>query len=142
MTSISSSSSNNLKIVQDSIIFSRSYHLHMSNHFASHFDQMATLEDQLKTLHRWNLIYLCILFVVYIYRYDKDNTHPVTALIQLLFTKSPDGTENDKCLFHHLSYETKKHIHELLLNHIKQLRKFNNHEIELIQLIYQDRPTN
>ncbi|EGG22968.1 hypothetical protein DFA_05098 [Cavenderia fasciculata] len=67
--------------------------------------------------------------------YDKDNTHPSTALIQLLLIKSPNGTDNDKCLFHHLSYETKKHMHQLVLNHIKQLKKFVNYEMGLIQLM-------
>ncbi|EGG23020.1 hypothetical protein DFA_05150 [Cavenderia fasciculata] len=74
--------------------------------------------------------------------YDKDNIHPSTALIQLLFTKSPDGTDNDKCLFHHLSYETKKHMHEIILEHIKQLKEFVHHEMELIQLIISNQYNN
>ncbi|EGG22973.1 hypothetical protein DFA_05103 [Cavenderia fasciculata] len=104
------------------MVFSRSYHPHLPDLFASDFDQMAILEYQLKRLHRWNI-------------YDKDNIHHVTGLIQLLLIKSPNGTDNDKCLFPQLSYETKKHMHELLLNHFKQLRRFNNHEMELIQLM-------
>ncbi|EGG22971.1 hypothetical protein DFA_05101 [Cavenderia fasciculata] len=68
--------------------------------------------------------------------YDqKQSPHPSLALIYLLFIQLPDGTENDKCLFHHLSYETKKHMHELLLNHIKQSKEFIHHEKELIQLM-------
>ncbi|EGG22979.1 hypothetical protein DFA_05109 [Cavenderia fasciculata] len=68
--------------------------------------------------------------------YDqKQSPHPSLALIYLLFIQLPDGTDNDKCLFHHLSYETKKHMHELLLNHIKQSKEFVHHEKELIQLI-------
>ncbi|EGG22977.1 hypothetical protein DFA_05107 [Cavenderia fasciculata] len=67
--------------------------------------------------------------------YDKDNIHPSTALIQLLFIQLPYGTDNDKCLFHHLSYETKKHMHEIILEHIKQSKEFVHHEMELIQLM-------
>ncbi|EGG22969.1 hypothetical protein DFA_05099 [Cavenderia fasciculata] len=68
--------------------------------------------------------------------YDqKQSLHPSLALIYLLFIQLPDGTENDKCLFHHLSYETKKHMHEIILEHIKQLKEFVHHEMELIQLM-------
>ncbi|EGG22984.1 hypothetical protein DFA_05114 [Cavenderia fasciculata] len=68
--------------------------------------------------------------------YDqKQSLHPSLALIYLLFIQLPDGTENDKCLFHHLSYETKKHMHEIILDHIKQSKEFVHHEMELIQLM-------
>ncbi|EGG23003.1 hypothetical protein DFA_05133 [Cavenderia fasciculata] len=69
-----------------------------------------------------------------IYNQDKC-IRPAQALHYLLLIKSPDGTDNDKCLLPYLSYETKKHIHELLLNHIKQLKEFVQNDMELIQLM-------
>ncbi|EGG23004.1 hypothetical protein DFA_05134 [Cavenderia fasciculata] len=77
--------------------------------------------------------------------YDKDKCcRPSQALHYLLLIKSPDGTDNDMCLLPYLSHETKKHIHELLLNHIKQLKQveYTNYEMELIQLIISNQYNN